>query len=77
MGPDPEREQGPRTKSQRSMDSEECINDETVNVGEVSAVVGSPDTSESGRLKLYVSEWQQLTSDPFIIDMMRATKIPI
>ena len=51
VDPEPEGEQGSRTKSQRSMDSEECINDATINVGEVRAAVASPDTSEAGRLK--------------------------
>ena len=34
VDPDPQREQGSRTKSQRSMDSEECIDDATIDVGE-------------------------------------------
>ena len=44
------------------MDSE-CINSATINVGEVSAAVDSPDTFEAGKLKHYVSDWQQLISD--------------
>ena len=39
-----------------------------------SATVGSPDTLEAGRLQHHVSEWQQLISDPFIVDMVKDEK---
>ena len=74
QGSRPERPERP--ERQRPMDAGVSISDAAL-TAEVSAEKRNRDIFEAGRLKHYVSQWQQLTSDPFIIDTVKGAEIPI
>ena len=58
------------------MEPEVFISD-AILTSKVCVLESSCNIFEAGRVKHYVTQWQQLTSDPFIIDMVKGGEIPI
>ena len=59
------------------MGSKECHDSELPIPVEVSTHNDNQVEFEAGRLKSFVSNWQQLTSGPFIIEMVTGAKMPL